>query len=297
MKKKMAGEQDPNGEPAFVVRYDAESIAAMALKVKAEGFVPAEDLKAEFGPEKFTRGIAVLYSDFRMFRKVTRPWKDGQDVVGYEWADRRFSKSEVKKIPPELGFLVALVSPAAPKYSDFEVVRVECRWLTDVLGGHPLKDTDGSPINSFERDFAGRVIVQRYNQRAMITEGMPVIGKEQAIARRIGFETISLDVETDLIVTPGVEPTLTPAFFKRDLPVNDKGQGKGFVRHERIRAGATFTIVATVPTSMLSIAEFLRALTWAGKNKGLSPARSAGFGDFEVLRVDDQPVSHDEAAA
>lgn len=115
MSTKKSASKKPGGEPSVTVRYDSESIANMALKVKAEGFVPAEDLKGEFGPEKFTRGVAVLYRDFRMFREVRRAWKDGVDVLGYEWADRRFSKSEVKKIPPELGFLVDLTAQMAPQ--------------------------------------------------------------------------------------------------------------------------------------------------------------------------------------
>lgn len=267
MKKTKAAE--PN---TFVVKYDSESIANMALKVKAEGFVPSEDLKREFGAEKFTRCIAILYTDFRMFRRVTRPWKDDQDVVGYEWADRRFSKPEIAKIPGELGFLVDLTQKTAPKYTDFEAVAVRCRYVTAALGGCPVKDTDGTPINAFERDRDGRVQILRYNLRAMITPALAMIGKEQAIARRIGFETIRLDVNGNL--------------SKVDRPVNDHGQGKGFCRSERLADGTEFTIKALVPTSILSIAEYLRALALAGQMVGLSPGRSSGFGDFEVLGAD-----------
>lgn len=59
-------------EEPTTAKYDAESLSKIALKVKAEGFVPATDLKAEFGPEKFTQAIAILYRDFRMFREVRR---------------------------------------------------------------------------------------------------------------------------------------------------------------------------------------------------------------------------------
>jgi hypothetical protein len=227
------------------VRYDTESIANMALKVKAEGFIPAVDLKAEFGPEKFTRGIAVLYRDFRMFREVRRAWKDGQDALGYEWADRRFSKSEVKKIP------------------------ARCRYVTAALGGCPVKDTDGEMTNAFERDTEGRVQILRYNMRAMITPALAMIGKEQALARRIGFHTIRLETNGNL--------------SRVSRPVNDHGQGKGFCRSERLADGTEFTVVAEVPTSILSVAEYLEALRLAGATVGLSPGRSAGFGDFEVL--------------
>jgi hypothetical protein len=243
----------------------------MALKVKAEGFVPAEDLKAEFGPEKFTRGVAVLYRDFRMFREVRRAWKDGVDALGYEWADRRFSKSEVKKIPPELGFLVDLASPMAPKYSDFQSVTVKCRYVTAALGGCPVKDTDGSPINAFERDRDGQIQILRYNLRAMITPALPMIGKEQALARRIGFKTIRIATNGNL--------------SKVERPVNDHGQGKGFCRSEKLADGTDFTIEALIPTSILSVSEYVQALRLAGEMVGLSPGRSAGFGDFEVIEV------------
>ena len=256
----------------ITVKYDAESIANMALKVKAEGFVPSEDLKTEFGPEKFTRGIAVLYSDFRMFRKVTRAWKDDQDVVGYEWADRRFSKAEAKKVPPEFSFLLELISQTAPKYSDFQLVTVRCRYLTAALGGCPVKDTDGTPINAFERDSRGWVQILRYNLRAMITPALAMIGKEQALGRRIAFSTIRLDPNGNL--------------SKVDRPVNDHGQGKGFCRSERLADGTEFTIKALIPTSILSVAEYLQALRLAGETVGLSPGRSAGFGDFEVLEAE-----------
>ena len=271
MPKKPTQQTPDGGGQEFTVRYDSEAIANMALKVKAEGFVPAEDLKMEFGPEKFTRGVAVLYRDFRMFREVRRAWKDGVDVLGYEWADRRFSKSEVKKIPAELGFLVELSTAMAPKYSDFLPVEIRCRFVGAALGGCPVKDTDGSPINSFERDRNGQILILRYNLRAMIGPALAMIGKEQALARRIQFETIR--------ITPNGNMS------KVERPVNDHGQGKGFCRSERLADGTEFTIKAWIPTSILSIAEFVQAVTLAGQTVGLSPGRSAGFGDFDVIEV------------
>lgn len=257
---------------AVTITYDRESLLNMAMKVKAEGFIPAAALKAEFGPEAFTRGVAVLYRDYRMFREVRRPWKDDNDALGYEWADRRFSKSEVKKIAPELGFLVELTAQMAPKYSDFQRVSARCRYLTAALGGCPVKDTDGQPLNAFERDAAGRVQILRYNLRAMITPALAMIGKEQALARRIGFSTIRLTTNGNLT--------------KVERPVNDHGQGKGFCRSERLADGTEFTIEAMIPTSILSTAEYLQALRLAGETIGLSPGRSAGFGDFEVLEAE-----------
>ncbi len=267
---KKQNENTPGGK-TITVRYDSEAIANMALKVKSEGFVTAEDLKTEFGPEKFTRGVAVLYRDVRMFREVKRPWKDGVDVLGYEWADRRFSKSEVKKIPPEFNFLLELTTQMAPKYSDFQAVTAKCRYVTAALGGCPVKDTDGSPINSFERDRDGQIQILRYNLRAMITPALAMIGKEQALGRRIAFKTIRIQANGNL--------------SKVERPVNDHGQGKGFCRSERLADGTEFTIEALVPTSILSVTEYLQALKLAGETVGLSPGRSAGFGDFDVIEA------------
>jgi hypothetical protein len=266
----------PSGEaseqvPAFTVSYDAESIAAIALKVKAEGFVPASILFETFGPEKATRGIAVLYRDFRMFREVRRAWTDGKEALGYEWADRRFSSSEVKKIPPALGFVADLTGKMAPKYSDFESVAVRCRWIAPVLGSVPVKDANGDPVNTFERDLNGNVLILRYHQRAMATAALPMIGKEQAVARRIGWSIIRVPVNGDVRTV------------QHGIVELGRAGGLGLRTSEVIPDGKEFTIRAIVPTSMLAIDEFLRMLRLAGQHVGLSPGRSAGFGDFEVL--------------
>lgn len=268
----MAKKQVPESAVSLTVKYDPESLANMALKVKAEGFVPAEDLKEEFGPEKFTRAIAVLYRDFRMFREVRRPWKGGVDVLGYEWSDKRFSKAEEKKIPPQLGFLIELTSKTAPKYSDFQRVIARCRYITAALGGVPAQNAKGESVNSFERDEAGNIQILRYNQRAMMSRVLPMIGKEQALARRIGFSTIRLQTNGNLSTVA--------------RPVNDNGQGKGFCVSERLADGTEFSIVAMIPTSIISVAEYLEALRLAGEMVGLSPGRSSGFGDFEVLEAE-----------
>lgn len=271
-KQKQTEIADGQQGKAVTVRYDSESIANIALKVKAEGFVPAEDLKKEFGPEKFTRGIALLYRDMRMFREVRRAWKDDTDVLGYEWTDRRFSKSEVKKISPQImTILKDLTSAIAPKYSDFQSVTAKCIFETGVLGGVPVKDTDGSPINAFQRDRHGNIQILRYNCRAMITPALAAIGKEQALARRIGFKTVSIKPNGNL--------------SKVERPVNDHGMGKGFCRSEMLADGTEFTIDALIPTSILSVSEYLQALKIAGETVGLSPGRSAGFGDFTVLEA------------
>jgi hypothetical protein len=177
----------------------------------------------------------------------------------------------VKKIPPELGFLVDLATQMAPKYSDFQTVTAKCRYVTAALGGCPVADKKGVAVNSFERDADGNIQILRYNVRAMITPALAMIGKEQALGRRIGFKTIRITANGNLSVVA--------------RPVNDHGQGKGFCHSERLADGTEFTIEALIPTSILSVSEYVQALKLAGEMVGLSPGRSAGFGDFEVLDV------------
>jgi hypothetical protein len=183
-------------------------LSRFCLKVKAEGFVPAADLRAEFGPEAFTQAIAILYRDFRMFREVRRAWTDGQQALGYEWAHRKFSKSETKKIPGELGFVVGLTEAMRPKYGDFEAATVQCVYTAPILGSVPVKDEHGDPTNVFERDALGNFLILRYHQRAMASVALPMIGKEAAAARRIGWSIIRIPASTPVkIVEHGiVEP-------------------------------------------------------------------------------------------
>lgn len=268
-----AAPDDSSGTP---VHYDAETLSRIALKVKAEGFAPAADLKAEFGAEAFTRGIALLFRDFRMFREVRRPWgESGAPVLGYEWADQRFSAQQAKKVEAALGFSLSVLGTASvrPRYGDFEPVAVRCRWTAPLLGSVPVKDAGGDPTNVFERDALGNLLILRYHQRAMATVALPMIGKEAATARRIGFSIIRIPSSTAVKI---VEHGLPPA-------PGQGGTGKGLRRSECIADGIEFTIRAMVPTSVLKLDEFLRMLRLAGQHVGLSPGRSAGFGDFEVL--------------
>lgn len=257
----------------FSVKYDSEALAAIALKVKSEGFVPQTAMLEQFGPEKTTQGIAVLFRDFRMFREVRRPWgQSGEEVLGYEWTNRPIPAALKKKVPPQLGFIIDLGNSFAPKYTDYQRVSVRCRFLLDTLGGHPVEQKDKSTLNSFERAANGCLVIQRFNLRAMIGAALPVIGKEHSLARRITFATIYFQANGNLTVKP--------------TPVIVNGEGKGIRLSECLAAGTEFTITANIPTSALSIAEFLELLRVAGETVGLSPGRSAGFGDFEVLSAE-----------
>ena len=264
-----------NPQSIGVIKYDAEAIANIAMEVKAQGFIPRSMLDEKFGADKVTQAIAVLYRDFRMFREVRRPWKDEQNALGYEWADKRFSTPETKKIPPALGFVLELTSGLKAKYGDFEPIAVQCRYTTPILGSVPVKDKDGDPTNVFERDAAGRVLILPYHQRAMSSVALPMIGKEQAVARRIGYSTIRITPNGNLKhVEHGI---VDPSGY---------GGGKGLRKSESLVDPVDFTIHANIPTSALSIDEFIRMLRTAGQFVRLSPGRSAGFGEFEVIAAE-----------
>lgn len=263
---------DENRKELGSIKYDVETIHAVALKVKAEGFVPASVLQQEFGPAKTTQAIAVLYRDFRLFREVRRPWEGGTNVLGYEWANEYISQAKAKKVPQEFGFVVELARSATVKYADFQSVKVRCRYTNAILGSVPVKDANGDPTNVFERDSKGNVLLLRYHQRAMASQTLPVMGKEAAMARRILFDTIRI-------------PNATIDIVEHGIVEQGRAGGKGLRRSERIKDGTEFNIEAQVPTSVLSIAEFIQMLRIAGQHVGLSPGRSAGFGDFEVVEA------------
>ena len=272
MSKRTAGE---TLVPSRSVQYDTETILAIALKVKGEGFVPVSVLRDEFGPEKTTQGVAILYRDFRLFREVRRAWKeDGEAVLGYEWADRRFSHAETKKVPPQFNFVLELTQSMAVKYSDFQPMTISCRFVAPLLGSVPVKDKDDDPTNVFERDMAGNALILRYHQRAMMTMALPLIGKEQALARRIAFSIIRIPINGQLKTV------------QHGIVEQGRSGGKGLRRSEYLPDQTEFTIRAMIPTSIIKPDEFIRALKLAGQHIGLSPGRSAGFGDFEVLKAE-----------
>lgn len=254
----------------FVPFANVERVRDIAVKIRAEGFVPYGEIVEQFGEKDATQAIAILYRNLRVIREVTRPFGKEQNVKGYEWGDIRFTKSQLAKLPPQYEWIAELGSGGMAKYENFENIKVLCRWTNEILGSLPTKDTDGE-FNGFLRT-NGHVSIVRYQQRAMFAKTLPMIGKDAAIARRIGWTMIALKPnKIDFLLLPKVDEA--------------KRQGLGITRHERIHSGCEFTIDAMVPTSHLSIADFIRGLREAGKRIGLSPARSAGFGDFEVVKV------------
>src|SRR5262245_16589339 len=160
---------------------DREVLVNFATKIVAGGFVPAEELEREFGPQDYTKTIAILFRTWRMLREVRRRWKEGAEpVLGYEWADRRFSKSEVAKMPPALQVVLELFKKTGNKYGDYEMLTVRCRWTNKAFGAMPFKEESGDELNRFDRDIGGGILIPAYCVRAMATAALPMLGKEQA---------------------------------------------------------------------------------------------------------------------
>lgn len=253
--------------------YDVEGLLAVGMKVKSEGFVPASALREAFGDTATTQAIALLYRDFRLFSEARRPWgDDGKEALGYQWANRRFSRSELKKIPASLGFVIQLAESAPqPRYGGYVLVTARCRWTVPVLGSVPVKDANGDPTNLFERDERGDVVILRYGLRAMASKALPVVDKPASVARHIRFRDVVVRGATTKAVQHGI--------------VDEYSGGKGVRNSEQLPAGTEFSIAAKVPTTEITVAEYVEMLREAGASVGLSPGRSAGFGDFEVVEV------------
>lgn len=257
-----------------VSQEDKELYLSFTTKIVASGFVPAEELKAEYGPDGFTKCIATLFRTHRMLREVRRPWKDQRDALGYEWADRRFSQSEVKKLSPGLQVVVEQFKKASNKYTDFERIAVRCRWTNKVFGAMP-REQNGDKINVFDRanGKGSDLLIPAYCVRAMVKTALPLVSKEAALGGRIKFKTVR--VPASALGEVEVRPIIDP----------DGHTGLGLQQSETIEPGTEFVIDAMVPTSVMQPDEFVRMLRVAGEYVHLSPARSSGFGDFEVVEL------------
>lgn len=254
---------------------DKDLYLSFVTKIVSSGFVSAEELRAEFGGEAFTKCIAILFRTHRVLREVRRKASDsGESVLGYEWADRRFSPAAIKKLPPELQIVVETFRKSNDKYGDYEHIVIKCRWTNKVLGAMPREEKSGDQIHVFDRaNGAGSdVLIPRYCLRAMAARTLPAMGKEIAVARRILFKAVRV---SGVAIEQEVE--------ERPIVKDDGHTGLGIKRSERIPAGTEFVIDARVPTTALKPDEYVDLLTLCGEYTGLSPARSAGMGDFEVL--------------
>ena len=266
----------PKPEPHDITAEDRELFMSVCQLVIARGFVSAEDLTTQYGAEATTKAIAVLYRTHRMMREVRRPGEGG-NVLGYEWADRRFSKAEMAKIPPGLLFIIEQFAKPSKRYTDFVQITAHCKSLNGMLGAMPVKREDADTVNSFDRlnGTESDIFIPRYCLRAMLRKALQIMGQEMSLADRIVFSTLTFPAGTvskDIAVRP-VPPAMS----------GQPSQGRGMQLHEKIPGGVTFDIRAMVPTSVINPDQYLGVLRCAGEFVGLSPARSAGFGNFEVV--------------
>lgn len=247
---------------------DKDKLAQFCATIVDRGFVPRSKLEEEFGAGFASQAIAILFRTHRLLREVNRKGDDGEQILGYEWGDRRFSKSQAKKLEESgLEFVLQFEKKTRPRYQDFEVVRTRCRWTSPVLGAMPKTDEKTEKL-VFDRDEEDNVYLPAYCLRAMMKTALPLLGKEASIAYRIQFSSVRVE---------------NPKIDIMTRPVVSQNTGLGLKHHEAMPAGTEFTVEAMVPTSALSIEEYVRALAIAGKYVRFSPSRSQGFGEFSVL--------------
>jgi hypothetical protein len=265
----------------FLSAEDVTVIEAIVAKVTAQGFVPHADLLHEFGDRQTTRALALLHKTYRFLVESREPW-DGKEVAGFKRAEGRFSQAQLKKIPPQLSFIVQLAASKNNKYSEFKMIAVKCHWTNPVLGGVPKttplvqengKATGGEQINAFERDWLGNVIAaQRFNVRKMMEQAFLLCNREGYAAFRLGYGTVVLDKNHVKIA-------------EHIRGVTKDRQGLGTCKSEMVPAGTEFVLKFAVPASYISPADLLHVLKVAGEMVGLSPGRSAGYGDFVIDEV------------
>lgn len=247
---------------------DRDQLANMCASIVDRGFVARHQLEEEYGPGFTSQAIAILFRTHRLLREVTRKDNNGEQVLGYEWADQRFSQSQIRKLEEcGLGFVLQFQKDKRQRYKDFELVTMKCKWTSPPLGAMPQSDEKIEKL-VFDRDEEGSVYVPAYCLRAMTLTALPLIGKESAIGFKIQFASVR-------IPNPDIKMTTRP--------VVDGNKGLGLKNHEYLSAGTEFTIEAMVPTSALTREEFARAIAVAGKFVRFSPGRSHGFGEFRVI--------------
>lgn len=257
-----------------------QALYLMADYIKGNGFVPHKVLREKFGDRIWTTFGALLYRDWRMVREVRRPFEElrtpeGENEQGYEWADRRFSKSEAKKIPDELQWILTLVSPTSGTYGDFRRAVFRCRWTNYVLAALPVADTASERV--FER-VNGDIVIPAYCSRAMLRKVLPLINKPQVLSDHIRTMAVRVHADENIV--------------KKLMPVVDERtkQGKGLTQHEALPPGTEFTLELWYPATAIQLEELAPALALAGQVVRLSPARSSGYGDFEVIAVNGENI-------
>jgi len=267
MRKPSKSEEPGEFQQAVISDPDAAKLRDLAMLVIAEGFVPVEEVTAKFGDTVATKGRAILYKNMRVLVEQRQPW-NGEEKLGYRWADRRFSKADIAKIPPGYGWVMEVGSSVRVRYTDYQLIRLRCRWTAPCLAGKPESEDEGAAVR-FERDLAGSVLIPRYCVRSMLMSALPLINRQS---------NLTFYIRASAVILPNVTVKETI-----HAVVDRQGKGRGHRRSEMVAAGTEFTLEALVPTSDISPAEYVELIRVAGKHVGLSPGRSAGYGDFEVL--------------
>jgi hypothetical protein len=252
-------------------------MANIALKIKGKGFVPHAELRDEFGERPFTIFSAIGYRDWRMVREVRRSIGPNEAVLGYEWADRRFSQTEAKKVPPQAQWILdpLLTGKGGARYADYRQMTVVCRWTNHVLASLPVADSDKKRV--FERS-NGHILIPGYCQRAMLRKVLPLIGKTITLGDNIRASAIRIPVPENGAL--------------KLMPVVDEKarQGLGVTEYESLPPGTQFSMELWYPSSEITHEQLVEALALAGRVVRLSPARSAGYGDFELVSVNGESI-------
>jgi hypothetical protein len=240
------------------------------------GFITKEELRKKFGDTVTTRGLAICYGMLRVVKEVDRPQDGGGIQRGYEWSDERFSNQKMKDLPEWMGPIKGLLQGKKVRYTGYEAVTVRCRWTNKVLAG--MIDPADLEKRVFDIDpITKEILVPAYCLTAMFRDAFQLVpalaDKPQAIAYRVKFAAVRI---------PDAKDKIQDEYFPV-APEYRGGKGKGRTATQVLPAGTEFTIDAMIPTSEISVAQYLEVIQTAGKYVRLSPGRSSGRGDFEVL--------------
>lgn len=267
MKKPSKDQESEEFQNAVISDPDAAKLRDLAMLVIAEGFVPVEDVVTRFGDTTATKARAILYKNMRVLVEQRQAW-NGDEKVGYRWADRRFSKADLAKIPPGYGWIMEVGGQVRVRYTDYQPITLRCRWTAPCLAGKPESEEEGA-TNRFERDLTNAVLIPRYCVRAMLMSALPLLNRQPNLAYHARASAV-------LIPNATVKETVHAV-------VDRQGKGRGHRRSEMLAAGTEFSLEVMVPISEISPAEYVKLIRVAGRHVGLSPGRSAGYGDFDVL--------------
>jgi len=255
---------------------DEQTMRNIMMKITAEGFVPRATLYEQFGDGQATKALAILHKSQRVIVESLEPWGNKKDkVLGFKLSTEGMSIARAKKLPPALAWLPELFKQQKKTYSEYQRIALRCRYLTPILGALPTMTDDETPqpILAFERNWAGEVIVQRFGVRAMLKQGLRLTNRSEYAAAYFGFETVVLS-----------NVKMLPDKIRGGQ--NERGEAIGTTRSECAALGHEFIIAIRVPLTYITPNDFVELMRVCGSMVGLSPGRSAGYGDFEVLAVE-----------